>query len=76
MITTRTTQNFCSGISPSRLPLFHQGDGGGAADFLRCRDKLPARPWFVDDFTAIKQRFADNTLAPYRKGILFVGAHA
>jgi hypothetical protein len=50
-----------------------QGAGGGAADFLRCRSKLPARPWFVDDFAAIQQRFADSTIAPYKKAILFVG---
>lgn len=38
--------------------------------FVHTRDSLPARPWLVDDFDALRRRF--STGRPHRKAVVFV----
>jgi len=40
-------------------------------DFFATRDRLPARPWLIDDLDALAARFA-NAASPYKQVLFFV----
>jgi type II pantothenate kinase len=43
---------------------------GEGIDFFRTRQRLPKRPWMMDDFDALAERLLDER--PYRKAVVFV----
>ena len=45
--------------------------GAGGPDFFRTRAELDARPWLVDDFDDLREKFGSRR-SPYRKAMFFV----
>ncbi len=44
--------------------------GDDAPDFFSTRNKLPKRPWLIDDFDAFQRRLLGGN--PYRKAVFFI----